>query len=88
MGDECRPIGSEIKGLRIVLSRSGSVAWFSCPIDDWGEWDGHPWDWKDICWTGVLERIDGKWVMMQQHMSNAEDAVEARVRRPLKAERK
>ena len=79
MVDACQPKGSEIRDLRIVFSRSGTVAWFSCLLDDWGEWDGTPWLWKDTRWTGVLEKIDGRWVMMQQHFSNAEDAVRAEV---------
>jgi hypothetical protein len=79
MVDECQPKGSIIKDLRVVLSKSGDVAWFSCLLDDWGEWAGTPWSWKDIRWTGVLEKIDGRWVMMQQHFSMAEDAVRAEV---------
>ncbi len=77
MVDECQPKGSTIKDLRVVLSRSGDVAWFSCLLDDWGEWAGTPWFWKDTRWTGVLQKIDGRWVMMQQHFSMAEDAVRA-----------
>lgn len=79
MVDECQPKGSTIKDLRVVLSRSGYVAWFSCLLDDWGEWAGTPWFWKDTRWTGVLQKIDGKWVMMQQHFSMAEDAIRAEV---------
>jgi ketosteroid isomerase-like protein len=66
MVDECRPVGSTIKDLRVNLSMSGDVAWFSCLLDDWGEWAGTPWNWKDIRWTGVLEKTDGRWVMMQR----------------------
>jgi ketosteroid isomerase-like protein len=79
MVDECQPKGSTIKNLRVVLSRSGDVAWFSCLLDDWGEWAGKPWNWKDTRWTGVLQKTDGRWVMMQQHFSMAEDAVRAQV---------
>lgn len=84
MVDECQPKGSTIKDLRVVLSRSGDVAWFSCLLDDWGEWAGTPWNWKDTRWTGVLQRIDGRWVMMQQHFSTAEDAVRAEVLEEMK----
>ena len=79
MVDECQPKGSTIKDLRVVLSRSGDVAWFSCLLDDWGEWAGTLWNWKDTRWTGVLQKIDGRWVMMQQHFSMAEDVVRAKV---------
>ncbi|UCG53194.1 MAG: nuclear transport factor 2 family protein [Candidatus Latescibacterota bacterium] len=79
MVDECQPKGSTIKDLRVILSKSGDVAWFSCLLDDWGEWAGKPWNWKDTRWTGVLQETNGKWVMMQQHFSMAEDAVRAEV---------
>ncbi|HUV37923.1 MAG TPA: nuclear transport factor 2 family protein [Patescibacteria group bacterium] len=79
MVDECQPKGSTIKELRVILSRSGDVAWFSCLLDDWGEWAGTPWNWKDTRWTGVLQKTGGRWVMMQQHFSLAEDAVRAEV---------
>ncbi len=79
MVDECQPKGSTIKNLRINLSRSGDVAWFSCLLDDWGEWAGEPWDWRDVRWTGVLQKTGGRWVMVQQHFSMAEDAVRAEV---------
>jgi hypothetical protein len=79
MVDECQPKGSEIRNLKINVSRSGDVAWFSCLLDDWGEWAGTPWFWKNTRWTGVLEKMDGRWVMMQQHFSHAEDAVRAEV---------
>jgi hypothetical protein len=79
MVDACQPKGSEIRELRVVFSRAGTVAWFSCLLDDWGEWDGTPWLWKDARWTGVLEKLDGRWLMMQQHFSRAEDAVRAEV---------
>jgi hypothetical protein len=85
MVDECQPKGSEIRNLRINLSKGGDVAWFSCLVDDWGEWAGTPWLWKDTRWTGVLQKIDGKWVMVQQHFSLAEDAVRAAVEAELKA---
>lgn len=84
MVDECRPKGSTIKDLRVVLSRSGDVAWFSCLLDDWGEWAGRPWSWKDTRWTGVLQKSGGRWVMMQQHFSKAEDAVRAEVLEEMK----
>ena len=69
-----RAKGFDIRDLRIVLSNSGDVAWFSAVVDDEGEFDGKPWGAKDIRWTGVLERRGGKWVIVQQHMSEANDS--------------
>ena len=62
----------EIRDLKINLSRSGDVAWFSAILDDINEWKGRPANWEDTRWTGVLEKRDGRWVMVQQHFSFAE----------------
>jgi ketosteroid isomerase-like protein len=69
-----KPLSSEIKDLRVNLSRGGDVAWFSCLLDDFGEWDGQPVGWKDARWTGVLEKRDGDWLLVQQHFSLASNA--------------
>ena len=63
----------EIRDLRINLSRSGDVSWFSAILDDCGEWDGKPSCWNDTRWTGVLEKRDGAWVIVQMHFSFAKD---------------
>ncbi len=65
--------GYEIRNLRIVISKTGEVAWFSAIVDDEGEFDGKPWGTKDIRWTGVLEKRRGYWKICQQHMSEAND---------------
>lgn len=61
--------GFDIRNLRVVVSKTGEVAWFSAIVDDEGEFDGEPWGAKDIRWTGVLEKRDGSWKICQQHMS-------------------
>lgn len=61
----------DIRELRIDRSRSGDVAWWSCVLDDLGEWDGRPIGWKDTRWTGVLERRQGSWRITQMHFSFA-----------------
>jgi ketosteroid isomerase-like protein len=65
--------GFDIRNLRIVISKTGEVAWFSAVVDDEGEYDGKPWGAKDIRWTGVLEKRGGSWRICQQHMSEAND---------------
>ncbi|NHK31524.1 MAG: nuclear transport factor 2 family protein [Asgard group archaeon] len=65
--------GYEIRHLRIVLSKSKEVAWFSAIVDDEGEFDGKPWGSKNIRWTGILEKRDGDWKICQQHLSEAND---------------
>ncbi len=64
---------TEVRDLQIHLSRSGTVAWYSATLDDLGEWDGKPVGARDIRWTGVLEKRNGKWVVVQMHGSVATD---------------
>ncbi len=68
---------TEIRDLRINLSRSGDVAWFTAALDDLSEWDGKPAGARDIRWTGVLEKRDGKWVFVQMHGSLPADRTPA-----------
>lgn len=63
----------EIRDLNINLSKTGKVAWFYCILDDINTWNGRPANWENTRWTGVLEKRDGKWVMVQQHYSFATD---------------
>ena len=67
--------GYEIRDLRVVISSTGDVSWFSAVVDDGGTVYGNPWEAKDIRWTGVLEIRGGKWVIVQQHLSKATDRV-------------
>ena len=71
MDPRFKAVGYETKDLKITLSRSGDVAWFYCILDDMNEWDGEPANWMNTRWTGVLEKRDGKWRMVQQHFSFA-----------------
>lgn len=74
---------SDIRDLRIDVSTSGVTAWWSCILDDLGEWDGKPIGWKDTRWTGVLEKHAGKWLIVQMHFSFAADKVAADVKAKL-----
>ena len=73
MDPRSKATGYEIRNLRVVVSKTGDVAWFSAIVDDEGEFNGKPWGTKDIRWTGVLEKRDGRWKICQQHMSEAKD---------------
>jgi hypothetical protein len=66
-------VSTDIRELRIHFSRSGDVAWYSATLDDCGEWKGKPGCWKDTRWTGVLEKREGRWVIVQMHFSFASD---------------
>ena len=67
----------KVRDLRINFSRSGEVAWYSAILDDCGEWEGKQDCWKDTRWTGVLEKREGKWLIVQMHFSFASDKVQA-----------
>ena len=65
----------EFKDLRIVFSRSGDVAWYSCTLDDCGSFKGKESCLKDVFQTGVLEKRDGRWVHTLMHGSYPVDKI-------------
>ncbi|MBU0983890.1 MAG: nuclear transport factor 2 family protein [candidate division Zixibacteria bacterium] len=69
MLDDFKATSYEIRDLKINFSSGGEVAWFSCRLDDYGEWKGQPTAWDDCRWSGVLEKRDGHWVLVQMHFS-------------------
>jgi hypothetical protein len=73
MLDDFKAVRYEIRDLQINLSRSGNVAWYHARLDDFNEWNGKPANWEDVRWTGVLEKRDGRWVIVQMHFSDAVD---------------
>lgn len=73
MLDDFKAVRYEIRELQINLSQSGDVAWYHSRLDDFNEWKGQPANWEDVRWTGVLEKRDGKWVIVQMHFSDASD---------------
>jgi ketosteroid isomerase-like protein len=75
-----RAVSSRFDDLRIHLSKSGDVAWYSCRLTDHNTWDGRPANWDDVRWTGVLEKRGGRWKIVQTHFSKAEEHVAAAVR--------
>lgn len=72
-------LSHEVSDLRIHLHPSGEVAWFSAILQDCGEYSGQKGCWQDTRWTGVLEKREGRWVIMQQHFSFAFDHVRERI---------
>ncbi len=69
MLDDFKAIRSEVRELYIGLSKSGDAAWYHARLDDFNEWKGKPANWEDVRWTGVLEKQNGKWVIVQMHFS-------------------
>jgi ketosteroid isomerase-like protein len=73
MKDDFKAIGFEIRDFHVNLSRSGDVAWYHARLDDFNEWRGQPANWEDVRWTGVLEKRNGRWVIVQMHFSSPTD---------------
>ena len=65
----------EHRDMRITFSRNREVAWFSCYIDDCGEYKGQESCVINALKTGVLEKRDSKWVMVQAHSSYPVDKI-------------
>ena len=68
-----KAIRYEIRDMKISISQSGTVAWYYCVLDDINEWKGKPACWVNTRWTGVLEKRDGKWIIVQMHFSFAKE---------------
>lgn len=75
MGDDFKAIRAEIEELRIHMSPSLRTAWYSCILHDYNEFQGKPFIWEHVRWTGVLEKTDGRWRIFQMHFSKAEDLI-------------
>ncbi len=73
MSPDFKAVRYEIKDLKIDFSKTGDVAWFFCILDDINEWKGQPASWENTRWTGVLEKRDGNWIIVQMHFSYALD---------------
>jgi len=71
LNPEFRAIRYEMREMKITLSRSGDVAWWYCLLDDINEWKGRPCNWMDTRMTGVVEKREGRWVIVQMHFSFA-----------------
>ena len=71
MSPDFKALRHEIRDLRIRFSKSGDFAWFFGILDDINEWKGKPACWENTRWTGVLEKRDSKWAIVQMHFSFA-----------------
>lgn len=73
LSPDFKAIGYEINDMKINLSESGDVAWFYCVLNDWNIWKGQTANWENTRWTGVLEKRNGIWKIVQQHFSYAKN---------------
>jgi len=58
--------------MHISISQNGNVAWYYCMLNDVNDWEGQSASWENTRWTGVLEKRNGNWRMVQMHFSYAE----------------
>lgn len=73
MSPEFKYVRHELRDLEITFATCGDVAWFFCVLDDINTYKGQPAEWNNTRWTGVVEKREGKWVIVQQHFSFASD---------------
>ena len=73
MSPDFQYVRHELKDLEIKFARCGEVAWFFCILDDINTYKGQPATWENTRWTGVVEKRDGKWVVVSQHFSFASE---------------
>lgn len=78
--------GHEIRDLKIDLSPQGDTAWFSAELDDCASYQGREECRRNIRWTGVLVKKEGRWVFTQQHSSFALDKAMEQARGGTEAE--
>lgn len=75
MSPDFRATKTELSQVKVDISSSGDVAWFSSLLEDCGEVRGRTSCWKESRYTGVLEKREGHWVIVQAHFSLASDKV-------------
>jgi len=71
MSPDFRAVRYDVWDLKINISNSGDVAWWFCMLNDINTWKDEPASWENTRWTGVLEKRNGKWTVVQQHFSFA-----------------
>ncbi len=73
MHPDFKAVRFETQDMNINISQSGTVAWWYCILDDINMWKGEPANWENTRWTGVLEKRNGHWVIVQMHFSFANE---------------
>lgn len=73
MNSDFKAVRYDIHDLHIQFSKNGDVAWFFGILDDINEWKGQPANWENTRWTGVLEKRNDEWVIVQMHFSFSQD---------------
>jgi hypothetical protein len=66
---EFQAVRYELKNPQVYLSESRTCAWFFTHLDDINTMKGLDFSWRNIRWTGVLEKREGQWKIVQMHFS-------------------
>lgn len=69
MTDDFKATRFEFRNLRIRFSEDGKMAWYSCHLDDCGIWKGQEACMANVRNTGVLEKREDQWTIVQSHAS-------------------
>lgn len=72
MSEDFKAVRYDIRDLQVNISQTGTVAWWYCLLDDVNTWRGQPASWENTRWTGVMEKRNNKWIIVQQHFSFGE----------------
>lgn len=67
--EELQYYKADIYDLTITLSESCKVAWYFHKLDAEIKSGGNIFNWEEARFTGVLQKVDGQWVMAQTHVS-------------------
>jgi ketosteroid isomerase-like protein len=70
-----RYAGHKFIDLKITLSKSGDCAWFHTKLEDCASVNDRPARCFTTRYTGVLEKRDGHWLIVEQHFSLAADEI-------------
>ncbi len=73
MHPDFKAVRFETRDMTVNISQSGTVAWWYCMLDDINMWKGEPANWENTRWTGVLEKRNDNWVIVQMHFSFASE---------------
>ena len=66
-----KAVSHELGDVHLQFSEDDTVVWFYCVLNDYNTWDGKPINWENVRWTGIVEKRDGEWKVVQQHFSFA-----------------
>ena len=72
MFDGLKSYKADIRDLRITLSRSGDVAWFTFLLDTVVQTEQEKVQTKNGRYSGVMEKRSGHWQLVQTHLSMPE----------------